>query len=68
MNAKYHAYLIRFQRSESQVDWRTTLQNAQTGEVSHFANERELIRYLLGVLRETKPVDTGHSASTDSIP
>lgn len=48
---RYRAYLIRFQRGEKQTHWRVTLQNAQTGEVVRFANENQLVRFLLETLK-----------------
>ena len=52
MNEKkqYQAYLIRFQRHDNQRQWRTTLTNAQTNEVYHFANESEALRFILNHL------------------
>jgi hypothetical protein len=51
----YQAYLIRFQRTDDQTNWRTTLTNAQTNEVHHFATENEALRYLLTNLSEPPP-------------
>ena len=53
MSKNYKAYLLRLQRSEDQSHWRTTLQNAQTGEVLHFANEQAFVQYLLNLLSHT---------------
>lgn len=50
MHEDYQAYLVRFQRSEGQPRWRVRLENAVSGEVHHFATERELLRYLMQVL------------------
>ena len=51
-NREYKAFLIRFQRHNSQHQWRTTLQDAQSKEVLHFATENEALRYLLEHLSE----------------
>ena len=50
VSAEYKSYLLRLQRNQVNEHWRASLQNAQTGELLHFANERELLRYLLQVL------------------
>lgn len=50
MSTEYQAYLLRLRRSQGSDYWRATLQNAYTGEVVRFANEREMLRYLLEVL------------------
>lgn len=66
MRTKYQAYLLRLQRSQDSDCWRATLQNAYTGEVLRFANERDMVRYLLRALtigptrsdRQTGPGDS----------
>ncbi len=58
MTQEYQAYLLRFQREQNQVQWRSTLQNVQTDEIQRFASERDLIRYLLNKLAESTAVDT----------
>lgn len=50
MSTEYQAYLLRLQRSRGSNSWRATLQNADTGELLRFANERDMIRYLLQAL------------------
>jgi hypothetical protein len=63
---EYQTYLLRLQRSQDSDQWRATLQNAYTGEVHRFANEREMLRYLLQALaigptgsgRQTGPGDS----------
>ena len=50
MDGEYQAFLLRLQRGQGQTQWRVTMQNAQTGEIQHFATERELLRYLMHVL------------------
>ena len=63
MNSEYQAFLLRLHRSQGQMHWRVTMENAHTGEVLHFATERELLRYLLEVL-QVKP--TGFNKSEDT--
>lgn len=55
MDSKYQAYLIRFQRVEGLARWRTTLQNAQTGELLRFADEKACLHYLLNTLNGNPP-------------
>ena len=50
MKSIYRAYLLRLHRELNQTDWRATLENANTGEFIRFANEREMIHYLMKVL------------------
>lgn len=59
-NNQYQAYLIRFQRHDNQAKWRTTLTDAQTNEVHHFATESEALRYLLTHLSEPSPQTNNH--------
>jgi hypothetical protein len=46
MNKNYQAYLLRFRRSQDSEHWRGTVENAHTGEVVHFADEKAVMRYL----------------------
>ena len=55
---EYQAYLLRLQRGENQTHWRVTLENAHTGELLRFANEREMLRYLIQILT-TPSTDSG---------
>lgn len=55
MGGEYLAFLLRLQRGQGQTQWRTSMQNAQTGEILHFATEREMLRYLMQVLMVTAP-------------
>ena len=55
MSGEYLAFLLRLQRGQGQTQWRATMQNAQTGEILHFATERELLRYLMRVLMVAPP-------------
>ena len=40
-------YLLRLQRKQGSDHWQATLQNVHTGALLRFANEREMLRYLL---------------------
>lgn len=57
MSENYLAYLLRLQRSQAATHWRVTLENAHTGEVYHFANEMEMLRYLFHTLADATPSD-----------
>ena len=50
MKSTYQAYLLRLHREPHQTHWRASLENAHTGEFLRFANEREMIHYLMKVL------------------
>ena len=50
MTGEYQAYLLRLERGKGQQRWRATLENAQTGDVLHFASERDLLLHLLRAL------------------
>jgi len=50
MAKEYQAYLLRLQRNNAGDPWRALLQNAHTGEKLHFANEREMLKYLIRIL------------------
>lgn len=50
MKSTYRAYLLRLHREPNQNHWRASLENAHTGEFLRFANEREMIHYLMKVL------------------
>ncbi len=52
MENNYQAFLLRLQRAESNGRWRSTLQNIQTGEIHHFATEREMVAHLLESLAD----------------
>ena len=67
MHEDYQAYLIRFQRSEGQPHWRARLEDAVSGEVRHFATERELLLYLMQILAVVPNApDTSRSADTQN--
>jgi len=50
MAKEYQAYLLRLQRNNAGDPWRALLQNAHTGEKLRFANEREMLKYLIHIL------------------
>jgi hypothetical protein len=52
MNSPYLAYLIRFERRETQSSWCATLENVHTRETLSFGTEQELLAYLLQTLSE----------------
>ena len=56
MSTEYCSYLLRLHRNQANEHWRATLQNAQTGELFRFANERDMLRYLLQVLSPNSTV------------
>ena len=47
MSTQYKAFLLRLRRDTDQPHWRATLENAYTGELIRFANQNEMLRYLL---------------------
>ncbi|MCA9998488.1 MAG: hypothetical protein KDE09_09400 [Anaerolineales bacterium] len=47
---QYKAFLLRLQRDEGHPNWRATIENAQTGETLRFANQNQMLRYLLNDL------------------
>lgn len=49
---KYKAFLLRLRRDEGRAQWRATIENAQTGEQLRFANQNQMLRYLLNDLSE----------------
>lgn len=64
MATKQRAFLLRLQRSEGSNSWRASLQDAYTGEVVRFGNEREMLRYLLRILSAPNPT-AGESDADD---
>jgi hypothetical protein len=52
MSTQYKAFLLRLRREEGQSHWRVTMENAYTGELIRFANQNEMLRYLLQKLAE----------------
>ena len=62
MNAEYKAFLLRLRRSSEQQSWRISLENVHSKEQLYFANERDLLRYLLQVFsnqQSENPSTTG---------
>jgi hypothetical protein len=43
---RYTALLIRWQDEGEQTRWRSTVENAYTGEKHHFLDKNELLRFL----------------------
>jgi len=66
MRAQYQAYLLRLRRSQGQTYWRATLENAHTGELLRFANEREMLRYLMQILTIAPPGLDGEAETNAS--
>lgn len=66
MPIEYQAYLIRFQRSNGQTHWRVRLENVVSGEIRHFATERELLHYLMASLARERPDDEGREITCNS--
>ena len=56
MDGTYHAFFLLFQRFHNQGQWRVTLQDVQTNEMLHFANEMELVKHLLQLLAEPREI------------
>ena len=50
---QYKAFLLRLQRDEDHPQWRATIENAQTGERLRFADQNQMLRYLLNDLSDT---------------
>jgi len=48
----YSAYLIRWQDDGPQTRWRSTVENAYTGQKQQFSNKSELLRFLWQSLYE----------------
>lgn len=53
MDNNYQAFLLRLQRFHNANHWRATLENAHTGEIINFANEKELLLHLHKILKDT---------------
>ena len=52
---EYMAYLLRLWREKQDGSWRATLENAHTGELLRFANQNDMLRYLMQVLAVELP-------------
>ncbi|VAW33425.1 hypothetical protein MNBD_CHLOROFLEXI01-4937 [hydrothermal vent metagenome] len=59
MRKDYQAYLLRFQRSDGQPNWRVRLENGLNGEVKQFATEREAFHYLIQMLNINSQLQSG---------
>lgn len=71
MSTQYKAFLLRLRRDEGQPHWRVTIENAYTGELIRFANQNEMLRYLLQNLAEPpgrakQPHDSQHKGVDQS--
>jgi hypothetical protein len=55
MKTQHKAYLLRLRREAGQSHWRAIVEDAHTGERLHFANQTEMLRYLLHHLAEAPP-------------
>lgn len=66
-DAKRHvAYLVRWQEDGDQTHWRSTVENAYTGEQVHFSDRNELMQFLWHSLFEDAPsVEIGNEPQTD---
>ena len=67
MSTEYQAFLLRLQRSKSSNHWRATLQNAHTGEIRHFATEREMLHHLLRELVVDHPLVANSRIAHDEL-
>ncbi len=63
----YKAFLIRLQRDDDHPHWRATIENVHTGERLRFADQNQMLRYLLNdladkptpIISPTDPVGKG---------
>ena len=51
---RYAAFLIRWQDAGPQTRWRSTIENAYTGQKFHFSNKSDLLRFLWQSLYEVE--------------
>ena len=51
---RYAAFLIRWQDDGPQTRWRSTIENAYTGQKFHFSNKSDLLRFLWQSLYEVE--------------
>ncbi len=49
---QHTAFLVRWQGNDDQVRWRSTIENAYTGEIIYFTDKNELMRFLWQLLFE----------------
>jgi len=47
---EYDCYLLRLRHNQAYEHWSATLQNAQSDELLHLANDRTQLRYLMPLL------------------
>ena len=63
----YAAFLIRWQDDGPQTRWRSTVENAYTGQKLHFSSKSELLRFLWEALYEGEmPGPTGANAQEEA--
>ena len=55
----YTAFLIRWQENGPQTRWRSTVENAYTGQKFHFSSKSELLRFLWQSLYEGEMANPG---------
>ena len=64
---QYAAFLIRWQDDGSQTRWRSTVENAYTGQKLHFSNKSELLHFLWQSLYEGEmPGPSGANTQEDA--
>ncbi|MCA9917141.1 MAG: hypothetical protein KC445_04275, partial [Anaerolineales bacterium] len=63
---QYKAFLLRLQRNEGQPQWRAIIENAQTGERLRFADQNQMLRYLLNDLTDISPAANKPTSQADS--
>ena len=62
----YTAFLIHWQDDGPQTRWRSTVENAYTGQKLHFSNKSELLRFLGQSLYEGEMPDPTWSNAQDN--
>jgi len=72
---RHAAFLVRWQEGSDQAHWRSTIENAYTGEKHHFNDRNELLQFLWRSLFENgnnlpdgkETTDTGEKAGACSV-
>jgi len=62
------AYLVRWQEDENPDHWRSTVENAYTGEEHHFSDRNELIQFLLASLSDGNVIGDEDGMSLENRP
>ncbi len=68
---QYQAYLIRFQRTQENLHWRVSMQNANNGKVLRFSTELEFLHHLLNALSidiSLNEAEKKHIPNSDHVP